>query len=99
MAVYYIGTYDITNSEEFQKYPPRVAAILPKYGGETVAVDVEPVVLEGSPRKMNAIIKFPSMEAAMGMYNDPEYQNEIKPIRIANTGNTTMILVREFVRK
>lgn len=30
---------------------------------------------------MNAIIKFPSMEAALGMYNDPGYQ-EIRKIRI-----------------
>lgn len=99
MTVYYIGTYDIINLEEFQKYPPRVAALLPKYGGETLAIDIEPVVLEGSARTMNAIVKFPSLEAAMGMYNDPEYQSEVKPIRERSTKNSTLVLVKEFVSK
>ena len=98
MAVYYIGTYDIENMEEFQKYPPRVAAILPRYGGEVLASDFKAVALEGVSRTMNAIIKFPSMEAAFGMYNDPEYQGEIKPIRINSTKNCTMVLVNEFKR-
>jgi uncharacterized protein (DUF1330 family) len=98
MAVYYIGTYDIENMEEFQKYPPRVAAILPRYGGEVLASDLKAVTLEGVSRTMNAIIKFPSMEAALGMYNDPEYQGEIKQIRINSTKNCTMVLVNEFKR-
>ena len=32
MAVFYIGTYDIVDPVEFQKYPPVVMALLPKYG-------------------------------------------------------------------
>ena len=28
MAVFYIGTYDIVDPEEFKKYPPLVAALL-----------------------------------------------------------------------
>jgi uncharacterized protein (DUF1330 family) len=96
MAVYYIGTYDIDNMEEFQKYPPKVIALLPKYGAEVLASDVEAVSLEGEAKTMNAIIKFPSMEAALGMYNDPEYQENIKPIRLKSTSNCTMVLVKEF---
>jgi hypothetical protein len=33
MAVYYIGSYDIVDPNEFQEYPPVVMALLPKYGG------------------------------------------------------------------
>jgi hypothetical protein len=29
MAVYYIGTYDIVDPEQFKKYPPLVMALLP----------------------------------------------------------------------
>ena len=96
MAVYYIGTYDIDDMEEFQNYPPKVLALLPKYGAEVLASDVEAVSLEGNAKTMNAIIKFPSMEAALGMYNDPEYQEKIKPIRIKSTSNCTMVLVKQF---
>jgi uncharacterized protein (DUF1330 family) len=95
MVVYYIGSYDIENMEEFQNYPPKVVALLPKYGGEILASDIQAISLEGKAKTMNAIIKFPSKEAALGMYNDPEYQ-EIKKIRINSVKNCTMVLVNEF---
>jgi uncharacterized protein (DUF1330 family) len=94
--VYYIGAYDIVNMEEFMKYPPRVMAILPRYGGEILASDVEATTLEGSARTMNAIIRFPSQQAALNCYNDPEYQREVKPIRQNATRNSTMVLVKQF---
>ena len=95
MAVFYIGSYDIVDAEEFQKYPPVVLALLPKYGGEVLASDTAGVLVEGSMRTMNAIIRFPSKEAALGLYNDPGYQ-EAKRIRQASTKNINMVLVDEF---
>lgn len=44
---------------------------------------------------MNAIIRFPSKEAALGLYHDPDYQ-EAKRIRQGSTANCTMVLVEEF---
>jgi uncharacterized protein (DUF1330 family) len=46
---------------------------------------------------MNAIIKFPSKEAALGLYNDPDYQ-EAKRIRQKSTANGSMVLAEEFKR-
>ena len=71
MAVFYIGSYDIVDPDEFQKYPPLVMALLPKYGGEVLASDTAGFLVEGTARTMNAIIRFPSREAALGLYNDP----------------------------
>ena len=95
MAVFYIGSYDIVDPNEFQKYPPVVLALLPKYGGVVLASDTSAVLVEGSVRTMNAIIRFPSKEAALGLYNDPGYQ-EAKRIRQASTKNVSMVLVEEF---
>jgi uncharacterized protein (DUF1330 family) len=95
MAVFYIGTYDIVDPDEFQKYPPVVLALLPKYGGVVLASDTAAFVVEGTTRTMNAIIRFPSKEAALGLYNDPDYQ-EAKRIRQASTKNISMVLVEEF---
>jgi uncharacterized protein (DUF1330 family) len=95
MAVYSIGSYDIIDPNEFQKYPPVVLALLPKYGGEVLASDTKGVLVEGIARTMNAIIRFPSKEAALGLYNDPAYQ-EAKRIRQASTKNISMVLVEEF---
>jgi len=95
MSVYYIGTYDIVDANEFQKYPPVVLSLLPRYGGEVLASDTAGTLVEGTMRTMNAIIRFPSKEAALGLYNDPDYQ-EAKRIRQASTRNVSMVIVEEF---
>jgi len=97
MAVYYINSYDIENMEEYKEYGPKVYPLLLKYGAEVRASDIEGVSIEGKARTMNAIIKFPSMEAALNCYNDPEYQ-EIRKIRINSTRNCTMVLVKGFIK-
>ena len=93
MAVYYIGTYDIVDPDQFKKYPSLVMALLPKYGGEILASDTQAYVVEGTGRTMNAIIRFPSKEAALGLYNDPDYQ-EAKRIRQASAKNFSMVLAQ-----
>jgi uncharacterized protein (DUF1330 family) len=95
--IYYIGTYDIDNPELFKPYTTLVRALLPKYGGKVLAQDTSVCALEGRPRTMNAIVRFPSREAAVGLYNDPDYQ-EAKRIRHASTSNCTMVLVEELQR-
>ena len=95
MAVYYIGTYDIIDPETFKQYPPLVMALLPKYGGEVLASDTQATVVEGTGRTMNAVIRFPSKEAALGLYNDPDYQ-EAKRIRQTSTKNVSMVLAEEM---
>jgi uncharacterized protein (DUF1330 family) len=93
--VYYIGSYDIDDPALFEQYPPRVLELLPKYGGEVLASDTAGYVVEGKARTMNAIIRFPSKEAALGLYNDPAYQ-DAKRIRQTSTSNITMVLVEAF---
>jgi uncharacterized protein (DUF1330 family) len=70
-------------------------SLLPKYGGVVPASDTEGFLVEGAARTMNAIIRFPSKEAALGLYNDPGYQ-EAKRIRQASTKNISMVLVKEL---
>jgi uncharacterized protein (DUF1330 family) len=93
MPFYYINSYDIVDAEEFSKYAPAVIPLLKKYGAEVLAADVEGIAVEGKPRKMNAIIQFPSVESALECYNSAEYK-PIKEIRLRSTSNCTMILVK-----
>ena len=86
---------DIVDPDEFQKYPPVVLSLLPKYGGEVLASDTSALLVEGTARTMNAIIRFPTKDAALALYNDPAYQ-EAKRIRQASTRNVSMVLVDEF---
>lgn len=98
MAVYFMNSYDIVDEQEFSKYAPLVIPLLKKYGAEVVAADTEGIAIEGKPRKMNAIIRFPSVDAALKCYQDPEYQ-PMKAIRTGSTTNSTLVLVKEFEMK
>jgi len=93
MSVYYINSYDIVDPEEFKKYGPLAIQLIQKYGGEVLASDLQGQAIEGHPRMMNAIIKFPSEQAALSCYNDPEY-GEVKKIRLRSASNITMVLVK-----
>ncbi|MFX1706026.1 DUF1330 domain-containing protein [Chitinophaga sp. CC14] len=92
MPVYYINSYDIINEEEYAKYGPPVIQLLHKYGAEVLASDLQAIAVEGTVKKMNAVIKFPSEAAALQCYDDPEYQ-PLKAIRWRSTDNCSMTLV------
>ncbi len=98
MPVYYMNSYDITDMEEYQHYGPLAIPLIKKYGGEVVAADTAGIAVEGQPRSMNAIIRFPSEDSALSCYNDPEYE-QIKKVRINSTANTTMVLVKQFTEE
>jgi uncharacterized protein (DUF1330 family) len=98
MSIYYIGTYDIHDPAAFAAYPPGVLALLPKYGGRVLASDTQAHWVEGVRRSMNAIIEFPSAEAALGLYADPAYA-PLKRIRQAATSNVSMVLARAFTSR
>ena len=95
MPVYLINSYDIHDFETFKNYPPKVAPLLAKYGAHVLSSDMNGIALEGKSKTMNAIIEFPSENAARECYNDPDYQ-EIKKIRVGSTNHCSMILVKEF---
>jgi uncharacterized protein (DUF1330 family) len=96
-AVYFMISYDIVDIEKYSEYGPKVSPLLKSYGAEVLASDTAGMAIEGSARRMNAIIKFPSKEAALKCYNDPLYE-PIKQIRINSTKNCTMVLVKQFKR-
>jgi len=93
MSVYYVNSYNIDDPETFAKYPPLATAIINKYGGKVLAADTEAISIEGKGKMMNAIVQFPSQEAALNCYNDPEYK-EVRKIRINTTSEGTMILAK-----
>ncbi|MFB6456427.1 DUF1330 domain-containing protein [Chitinophaga sp. Hz27] len=92
MSVYYVNSYNITDADEYAKYGPPVVALLHKYGAEVLAADLEAIGVEGTPKQMNAIIRFPSEAAALQCYSDPEYQ-QYKQLRWNSTSDTTMLLL------
>ena len=95
MPVYVVNAYDIHDFETFKEYPPQVAPLLMKHGAKLLAMDTAAKAIEGNPKMMNAIVEFPSEEAAHEFYNDPAYQSFIH-LRHNSTSNCTMIILKQF---
>jgi uncharacterized protein (DUF1330 family) len=81
MAAYLVAQVQIKDMEIYKQYSARSSAIIAKHGGRILARGGATDILEGDahPRRM-VIIEFPTMEAARGFYDSPEYQ-EAKKIR------------------
>ena len=95
MAVYVIAGYDIIDPKSFEDYPPGVVPLLQKHGAEILAADYESEPLEGRPRKVNVVLKFPSAEVARNWYNDPAY-GPVKQIRLDTTQGGYIVMAKEF---
>ena len=96
MAVYFIVSYDITDPEAYEDYPPSVVPLLEKHGAEILVADREARSIEGEPRGVSVVLRFETEEAAMNWYNDPQY-GPVKQLRLDTTANTTAHLAKEFV--
>ena len=75
---YWIGRVDVHNEEGYKPYAAANGAIFKKFGGRFVVRGGKFEAPEGSARKRNVVIEFPSYQAALDCYNSPEYQANIK---------------------
>lgn len=98
MPVYIVNAYNIHDFETFKKYPPLVGPLLLKYGAKVLAMDTNAKAFEGTPKTMNAIIEFPSEDAASKFYHDPEYQSFIN-LRLNSVSDCTILVLKGFERK
>lgn len=95
MAVYVIVGYDIADPKGYEGYVPGVVPLLQKHGAEILAADYESQTLEGEPRKVNVVLKFPSEEAARNWYSDPAY-GPVRQIRLGSTSGGFAVITKEF---
>ena len=71
---YWIVRLDVTDPEVFTRYASATPAVLGKYGARFLARAGDHESVEGTPRSRNAVIEFPSYEAALACYRSAEYQ-------------------------
>lgn len=78
----------------FSDYAERAGPTLAKHGFVGLVASAEPNRLEGeAPDGWTVVLQFPSVEAAQGWYDDPEYA-AARPFRIDSVGQTDMVLMR-----
>jgi uncharacterized protein (DUF1330 family) len=88
---YIIAHVTVKNPEAYKEYVERDTPILKNLGGNFVIRGGQSQVMEGSAHERHVVIEFPSYEAALTAYNDPEYQ-EVAEIR-RNNADSTIIVV------
>jgi uncharacterized protein (DUF1330 family) len=74
---YWIVRVDIDDPEQYKKYIAANAAPLRKYGARFLVRGGAFEGVEGGSRARNAVIEFPSYQAALECWKSPEYQEAI----------------------
>lgn len=95
MSAYIIVSYDIVDPQGYEGYIPGVGPLLGKHGAEVLVADFGAKALEGDAHGVYVVLRFPSEEAALAWYNDPEYE-PVKKIRFDSCVNNHMVLAKPF---
>jgi len=88
---YIIGHITVTDLEAYKEYIERDTPILERLGGRFIIRGGAAEVMEGTVHQRHVVIEFPTYEAALTAYNDPDYQDVAK-IR-HRTAESTILVV------
>lgn len=88
---YIIGHITVNDPEAYKEYVERDTPILLALGGQFIVRGGQSQVMEGETLNRHVVIEFPSYEAALAAYNDPDYQ-EVADIR-RRTANSVILVV------
>jgi len=74
MSAYVIANIRVTDAERYKEYVAAVPPLIERHGGTYCVRAGESQVLEGqwTPDRF-VVLEFPSREAALAFYNDPDY--------------------------
>lgn len=87
---YIIAHIKVTDPEGYPEYVRRDTPILKRLGASFIVRGGRHKVMEGESGDRHVVIEFPSYEAALSAYGDPEYQ-EVADIRRRNAESTIIV--------
>jgi len=88
---YWIVRVDIADPEQYKKYIAANAAPFRKHGAKFLVRAGAYETVEGTSRSRNAVIEFPSYQAALDCWRSPEYQEAIKLRALVSTADLVII--------
>ena len=88
---YWIVRVDIADQEKYKAYIAANAGPLKKYGARFLVRAGRFENPEGTSRTRNAVIEFPSYEAAVECWHSPEYQQALKLRQPVSTADLVII--------
>ena len=90
MAGYFVANYTITNQAGYNEYLAAVGPTLQAHGAESIVIDRDCELLEGSAGQVTVVLRFATKSAAEAWYQSPEYQ-AIRHLRTDNTEGVGVI--------
>lgn len=88
---YIIGHVTVTSPDTYPEYIRRNTPVLEGLGARFIVRGGQGQVVEGQTGDRHVVIEFPSYEAALAAYHDPEYQ-EIAEIRRAGSDGVIIVV-------
>ena len=88
---YVIAHANVTNPEKWAQYAAATKAALDKFGGKPLVRGGQHEIVEGKGTVRNAVLEFPSYEAALGYARSPEYAEARKLREGAGTLDMTIV--------
>ena len=88
---YWIVRVDITDEQKYKAYIAANAEPLKKYGARFLVRAGRYENPEGASRSRNAVIEFPTYQAALDCWKSPEYQEAIKLRQAVSTADLIII--------
>jgi uncharacterized protein (DUF1330 family) len=74
VAGYFGANYTITNQAGYKDYLAAAGPILTAHGAESIVLDRDPELLEGSAGHVTVVLSSATKAAAKAWYESPEYQ-------------------------
>ena len=88
---YWIVRVDIADQDQYKAYVAANAEPLRKYGARFLVRAGRFENPEGTSRQRNAVIEFPTYQAALDCWKSPEYQTAIKLRQAVSTADLIII--------
>ena len=88
---YWIVRVDVADQEKYKAYIAANAEPLKKYGARFLVRAGRFENPEGTSRARNAVIEFPTYQAALDCWHSPEYQQAIKFRQLVSTVDLIII--------
>lgn len=88
---YWVVRVDIRDMEQYKRYIAANAEPFRKYGARFLVRGGQYQSVEGTSRERNAVIEFPSYQAALECWRSPEYQAAIKLREPVSTADLVIV--------
>ncbi len=98
MAAYFVLMQEVHDVDRYRsEYLPRLRPFLAKYRAEVLVAGFDAEAAEGEPPNSTVVLRFPDIEAARGLLDDPDYRS-VKDLRFSITSRGQAVIAPEFAR-